>query len=53
MYYLAQFCRICIQTGEKLLDIDSEDYDKIKLSDKLEICTKMVIVLEKFIKIMT
>lgn len=43
MYYLAKFCRLCIQTGEKLVDINSNDYDSIKLSEKLEICTKMVI----------
>lgn len=45
MYYLAKFCRICIQTDVKLLDINSRDYDSIKLSEKLEICTKMVIVI--------
>lgn len=44
MYYLAKFCRICIQSGEKLVDINSNDYDSIKLSEKLEICTKMVMV---------
>lgn len=44
MYYLAKFCRICIQTGEKLVDISSKDYDSIKLSEKLEFCSKMVII---------
>ncbi|XP_018326895.1 uncharacterized protein LOC108738138 isoform X2 [Agrilus planipennis] len=43
MYYLVKFCRICIQTDRKLLDIESLDYDSIKLSEKLKTCTQMVI----------
>lgn len=42
MYYLAKFCRICITTGSKMLDIDNTDYDLIKFSDKLKACTEMV-----------
>lgn len=43
MFYLAKFCRICIQTDVKLVDVDSTDVDQIKLSKKLEECTKMAI----------
>ncbi|KAF5269142.1 hypothetical protein FQR65_LT02442 [Abscondita terminalis] len=46
MYYLAKFCRICIQTGVELTDIDSTDYDSVKFSEKLEICTQMIITRE-------
>lgn len=44
MYYLANFCRICIKTGVKLLDINTVDFDCVTFSEKLELCTKMVIV---------
>lgn len=44
MYYLAKFCRICIKTGVKLLDINTVDFDYVTFSEKLEFCTKMVIV---------
>ncbi|EFA04192.1 hypothetical protein TcasGA2_TC014441 [Tribolium castaneum] len=43
MYYLAQFCRICIKTGVKLLDINTVDFDYVTFSEKLESCSKMVI----------
>ncbi|KAK5645742.1 hypothetical protein RI129_004206 [Pyrocoelia pectoralis] len=43
MYYLAKFCRICIRTGGELKDIDSKDYDSVKFSEKLKVCTQMVI----------
>ncbi|KAJ8960893.1 hypothetical protein NQ318_020192 [Aromia moschata] len=43
MYYLSKFCRICVQTGVKLLDLDTLDFDEVKLSEKLEVCTKMVV----------
>ncbi|KAJ8921043.1 hypothetical protein NQ315_015839 [Exocentrus adspersus] len=43
MYYISKFCRICIQTGVKLLDLDTLDFDEVKLSDKLEACTRMVV----------
>ncbi|XP_072401382.1 uncharacterized protein [Diabrotica undecimpunctata] len=43
MYYISKFCRICVQTDVKLLDINTVDFDKIKLSEKLEACTKMVV----------
>ncbi|KAF5304461.1 hypothetical protein FQA39_LY09657 [Lamprigera yunnana] len=46
MHYLAKFCRICIQTGGDLVDIDSIDYDSVKFSEKLKICTQMVITRE-------
>jgi hypothetical protein len=42
MYYLAKFCRICIKTGVKLLDINTVDFDYVTFSEKLELCTKMV-----------
>lgn len=42
MYYLTKFCRICIQSGVKLLDLDTLDFDCVKLSDKLKVCTEMV-----------
>lgn len=44
MFYLSKFCRICIKTDQNLLNINSEDYDHIKLSEKLEVCTKMVYI---------
>lgn len=50
MYYLSNFCRICVQTGVKLLDIDTLDFDSIKLSEKLEVCTKMVVGRDSFSK---
>ncbi|XP_031345980.1 uncharacterized protein LOC116172828 isoform X2 [Photinus pyralis] len=40
MYYLAKFCRICIRTGGELKDIDSKDYDSIKLSEKLKVISR-------------
>ncbi|KAL3277661.1 hypothetical protein HHI36_013007 [Cryptolaemus montrouzieri] len=43
MYYLANFCRICIKTDVDLVDVDSDDVDSIKLQKKLEECTEMVI----------
>ncbi|KAF7269242.1 hypothetical protein GWI33_017698 [Rhynchophorus ferrugineus] len=43
MYFLEKFCRICVQTGVQLVDINMVDFDSIKLSDKLEICTKLVV----------
>ncbi|KAJ8931959.1 hypothetical protein NQ314_015078 [Rhamnusium bicolor] len=43
MYYLSKFCRICVQTDVKLLDLDTLDFDEVKLSEKLEVCTKMVV----------
>lgn len=49
MYFLTKFCRICVQTGDKLVDLDTVDFDEIKLSEKLEICTKMVIPENYFI----
>lgn len=42
MYYFAKFCRICIQTDVTLLDIDTLDFDEVKLSEKLRLCAKMV-----------
>lgn len=42
MYYLAKFCRICIQTEGKLMDIEALDYDSVKFSEKLRVCTQMV-----------
>lgn len=42
MYYISKFCRICVQPKNKLIDLDIEDFDKVKLSEKLEVCTKMV-----------
>ncbi|KAG5878958.1 hypothetical protein JTB14_032174 [Gonioctena quinquepunctata] len=46
MYFLSKFCRICVQTDVKLTDLSTVDYDKVKLSEKLECCTKMVITRE-------
>ncbi|CAH0557602.1 unnamed protein product [Brassicogethes aeneus] len=43
MYYLAKFCRICIQSHVTLIDIDTVDFDEVKLSEKLEVCAKMVV----------
>ncbi|XP_023026824.2 uncharacterized protein [Leptinotarsa decemlineata] len=48
MYFLSKFCRICVQTDVKLTDLSTVDYDKVKLSDKLEYCTKMVVTRESF-----
>ncbi|XP_045471217.1 uncharacterized protein LOC123678286 [Harmonia axyridis] len=43
MYYLAKFCRICMRTNVELIDVESHDEDYIKLSQKLEECTTIVI----------
>lgn len=43
MYYLTKFCRICVKSDEKLVDLHSADYDLVKFSDKLKLCTNMVI----------
>ncbi|GJQ83849.1 hypothetical protein Trydic_g5706 [Trypoxylus dichotomus] len=39
MYFLAKFCRICISSSENLREIDSCDYDSIKISEKLKVFT--------------
>ncbi|KAJ8983772.1 hypothetical protein NQ317_000332 [Molorchus minor] len=49
MYYLSKFCRICVQTGVKLLDLDTLDFDEVKLSEKLEACTKNGCQQRKFV----
>nr|CAH7730730.1 unnamed protein product [Callosobruchus chinensis] len=43
MYFLSNFCRICVRSGLKLLDLDTVDLDDVKLSDKLQACTSMVL----------
>ncbi|KAK9869378.1 hypothetical protein WA026_003135 [Henosepilachna vigintioctopunctata] len=48
MYYLAKFCRICIKSDVDLVDVESDDVDSIRLSQKLKECTKMVISSENF-----
>ncbi|XP_056631294.1 uncharacterized protein LOC130441582 [Diorhabda sublineata] len=48
MYYISKFCRICVQTNVELLDLDSLDFDKVKLSEKLQLCTRMVVTRESF-----
>lgn len=48
MYYLTKFCRICIQSGVKLLDLDTLDFDCVKLSEKLKVCTEMVHTSDSF-----
>lgn len=40
MYFLTKFCRICITSNENLREIDSCDYDSIKISEKLKVFTK-------------
>ncbi|XP_030754551.1 uncharacterized protein LOC115881273 [Sitophilus oryzae] len=46
MYFLEKICRICIQTGVPLVDLNMVDFDSVRLSEKLQICTKMVIAQE-------
>ncbi|CAG9854884.1 unnamed protein product [Phyllotreta striolata] len=46
MFYISKFCRICVQPEKNLIDLNTEDFDKIKLSEKLETCTKMVVTKE-------
>ncbi|KAI4464216.1 hypothetical protein MML48_3g00003022 [Holotrichia oblita] len=41
MYFLTKFCRICITANETLHEIDSCDYDSIKISEKLKVVTNM------------
>lgn len=48
MYYISKFCRVCVQTNVELLDLDTLDFDKVKLSEKLQLCTKMVVTRESF-----
>lgn len=43
MFFLSKLCRICIKSGNKLVDIDAKDYDMVPFSEKLEVCTKMII----------
>nr|CAI5821244.1 unnamed protein product [Callosobruchus analis] len=43
MYFLSNFCRICVRSGVKLLDLDTVDLDDVKLSDKLQACTSLVL----------
>lgn len=43
MFFLSKLCRICIKSGNKLVDIDEKDYDLVPFSEKLEVCTKMII----------
>ncbi|CAH1987075.1 unnamed protein product [Acanthoscelides obtectus] len=50
MYFLSNFCRICIRTGIKLLDLDTLDLDDVKLSEKLQACTSMVLNEDKLPK---
>ncbi|CAG9771900.1 unnamed protein product [Ceutorhynchus assimilis] len=43
MYFLEKLCRICVQNGRGLVDINTIDFDSVRLSDKLETCTSLVL----------
>lgn len=43
MYFLEKLCRICVQTDVSLVDINTVDFDSVRLSEKLEVCAKMEI----------
>lgn len=42
MYFLAKLCRICVQSKGNLVALDSQDFDKVSFSEKLQACTRMV-----------
>lgn len=53
MFYLTRFCRICVRSCGPLIDIDAEDADAVKLSDKLRyVRAKMVISEEEHCRLM-
>ncbi|XP_022902219.1 uncharacterized protein [Onthophagus taurus] len=48
MYFLSNFCRVCVTSDEKLTHIDNRDYDAISYSVKLKSCTRMVLEMDSW-----
>ncbi|XP_019759472.2 uncharacterized protein LOC109537279 [Dendroctonus ponderosae] len=43
MYFLEKICRICVRPGAPLVDVETVDFDMVRLSEKLEICANLAI----------
>ncbi|XP_066156142.1 chromosome partition protein Smc-like isoform X2 [Euwallacea fornicatus] len=43
MHFLEKLCRICVQTGAPVVDIETVDFDSVRLSEKLQNCANLEI----------